>query len=642
MKATEKQDLQKRSFRIGGMFCINCQNTIEKELKNTVGVKNAAINYNTGFAAVTYDTAEISLEKISVIIENLGYKTLEVKGKAVLPDKTVLQIIGTLVIIIALFILMRTFTTSRLTAVFPLAKEGMSYGMLLVIGLLTSVHCIAMCGGINLSQTLRSNGKRGAGSGERETENRGITPVVTYSLLLPGILYNSGRLISYTAVGILVGALGSVITVSGRFQGALQIAAGVFMLIMGINMLGLFPALMRLIPQMPKIFAEKTDRMRTGRGPLIVGLLNGFMPCGPLQAMQVYALSTGSPVLGGISMFLFCIGTIPLMFALGAASSVLSGAKGQAFSRRVMRIGAILVAALGLVMFSNGWSLSGFTSPLDKTASYKSASAADRNAPQTRRQVQTGGNTSVSVIQNGVQIVNSTLQPNRYPAITVQQGIPVRWTIDAPSGSINGCNNRMIIREYGIQHTFKQGDNMIEFTPVKSGRFRYSCWMAMIHGSITVLAEGESAADVGKQDTTPKLAGIRISTDTIAVAQISDSVQTVTIRLGDEGFEPSIVVMQKRLPALWTISIDSLVTGGSGIVFPAYYAIIETEQGENQLRLVPSEDFEFYAAGSVFFGFVKVVDDITRVDIEAVKVEVSNFKTLIYPEAYFEAAYGGN
>jgi len=313
------------------------------------------------------------------------------------------------------------------------------------------------------------------------------------------------------------------------------------------------------------------------------------------------------------------------MFALGAASSALSGAKGRAFSRRVMQIGAILVAALGLVMFSSGWNLSGFAGLFDKAVSVKSASA------------QNGAGVFIPVIQDGVQIIDSTLQPNRYPAITVQRGIPVRWTINAPPGSINGCNNRMIIREYGIQHTFKQGGNLIEFTPEKTGKFRYSCWMDMIHSTITVIAEGESAAQ--ETNTAPKSAGVRIPTDSIAVAQIADNVQMVTIRLGDEGFEPAVVVMQRRLPALWTIIIDSIDPGNSSILFPAYYAVIETEQGENSIQLIPREDFEFYTADSVFYGYVKVVNDITRVDIEAVKAEAANFETLIYPEAYFDGGY---
>jgi len=637
MDSPEKQDLQKLSFRIGGMTCANCQNRIEKKLKETPGVYDAKVDYNTGAAGITYDAAKTSFEKISATIESLGYKTL---GNN---KNTVTQIIGTLVIILALFMLLRSFGSSKLAAAFPLAREGMSYGMLLVIGLLTSVHCIAMCGGINLSQTLKGtgNGEQGTGgyplkdeldSFTQRSQTKAPIPIQSpfpspYSLFLPSVLYNGGRLVSYTAIGFLVGALGSAITLSGHFRGAVQLAAGVFMLIMGINMLGLFPALRRLSPRMPKIFSAKIDGRKTGRGPLVVGLLNGLMPCGPLQAMQLYALSTGSPVRGGVSMFLFCTGTIPLMFALGAASSALSGAKGKAFSRRVMQVGALLVAAMGLVMFSNGWSLSGLPNPLNRMASSKSVSAQDS----------TGA--FIPNVQNGVQVVNSTLMPGRYPAITVQQGIPVRWIINAPPGSITGCNNRMIIREYGIQYTFKQGDNIIEFTPEKAGRFSYSCWMAMIKSTITVLAEGESAADLREPDITPKPAGVQIPTDTIAVAQIADNAQTVTIRLGGEGFEPAVVVMQRRLPSLWTIFVEST---NSGIIFPAYYTGINTTQGDNQLRLVPDEDFEFYTANSgsadsAFYGYVKVVDNIARVDIEAVKAEVNSFETLVYPEAYFEA-----
>jgi sulfite exporter TauE/SafE len=470
MESVEKQGLLERSFRVGGMTCVNCQNRIEKKLKDTAGVKAVKVNFKTEEASVTYDTAQTSFEDISAVIEKLGYQTQEVNAK-----NQILRIIGTLVIILALFILIQKFGTSKIAASFPLAKEGMSYAMLLIIGLLTGVHCIAMCGGINLSQTLRVE----LGVGSREWKSEESAPTGTYSLLLPSLLYNGGRLVSYTAVGILVGALGSVITLSGRFQGPVQLVAGIFMLIMGINMLGLFPALRKLSPRMPKIFEGKTN----GRGPLVIGFLNGFMPCGPLQAMQLYALSTGSPVRGGISMFLFCAGTIPLMFALGAVSSALSnatsGVNGRTFSRRVTQAGAILVAALGLVMFSNGWSLSGVK---DKAASSKSAPAQSQAAPGAA-----GSGPPMPAIKNGEQIVNSTLKPNRYPAITVQQGIPVRWTIKAPPGSITGCNNSMIIREYNIQYTFQDGDNVIKFTPAKTGRFRYSCWMGMIQSTITVL-----------------------------------------------------------------------------------------------------------------------------------------------------------
>jgi sulfite exporter TauE/SafE len=348
----------------------------------------------------------------------------------------------------------------------------MGYGMLFVIGLLTSVHCIAMCGGINLSQSLVGT------NDPRSSPSSFLTP----NSLLPGVLYNAGRLVSYTVVGIAVGALGSVIVVSDLFRNIVLLLAGLLMVIMGINMLGLFPGLRRFTPRLPQFLTKKIDGQKAGRGPLVIGFLNGFMPCGPLQAMQLYALSTGSPIRGGISMFLFCAGTIPLMFALGAAGGILSGAKGRAFSQRAIQVGAILVAAMGVVMFTNGLSGSGFSGPLNQVVS---------GSPASTRPESGAGN---SVTRNDVQIINSTLLPNRYPSIMVQQGIPVRWIINAPQNSITGCNYRFVIREYGIVHTFTPGNNVIEFTPENAGRFTYSCWMGMIFGTINVSAAAEDAS----------------------------------------------------------------------------------------------------------------------------------------------------
>ena len=636
----------KITIRIGGMTCVNCQNRIEKKLKSLAGIQDASVDYAAATAQVTYDEAAVSPGAIAAAIESLGYTTTQTEQTG----KTALHIAGTVVIILALASLLQMFGTSSLAASFPLAEAGMGYGMLLVIGLLTSVHCIAMCGGINLSQSLGGVNREKTEVNDsgvnhdnkqvnREIINHGVSrnnddvrmknSVLRRDFLLlkllPGVLYNGGRLISYTAVGVVVGALGSVIAVSDHFRNMILLLAGLFMVIMGINMLGLFPALRRFTqglvkPSLPQFLTHKISGHKAGRGPLVIGFLNGFMPCGPLQAMQLYALSTGSPVKGGVSMFLFCLGTIPLMFALGAAGGILSGVKGAAFSRRAMQTGAVLVAAMGVVMLTNGLSGAGFTRPLNRAPTAAAGGAFE------------------PVIQNGVQIVNSTLLPNRYPAITVQQGIPVRWTINAPQGSINGCNNRFVIREYGIQHTFKPGDNVIEFTPAKAGRFTYSCWMSMIHSTITVLAPGESVADFKEPDRTPKPAGVAIPVDALAIAQIEDGgkYQSVEIALTDDGFEPAIVVAQRGLPVLWTINVNSLDPGNGSIIFPAYFSRLETDQGANPIQLIPTTDFDFSTEDNVFYGYVKIVNDITNVDIDAVKAEVENHETLIYPDAYFE------
>jgi len=441
-------NVKTKKLRIGGMTCVNCQNTIQKKLRNTAGIKKAEVSYNGGTAVITYDTDIISLGDITAVIKRLGYDVLN----RTQPTTNSRRTMGLLIIILSVYILIQQFGILNLLVPSQLAETNMGYGMMFVIGLITSVHCVAMCGGINLSQCIPQNGTIKEGS--------------RFSSLRPAFLYNLGRVISYTIVGFIVGALGSAITFSNTAQGGLKLVAGVFMVIMGINMLGIFPWLRRLNPRMPKIFANKINAEKVkSRSSFIVGMLNGLMPCGPLQAMQIYALSTGSPIAGALSMFLFSLGTVPLMFGLGVLSTVLS----KKFTKKVMTVGAVFVVVLGLSMFSQGWSLAGFI-----------------DLPFISGTSNNEGSESSVIVKDGVQVINSTLSPGSYPSITVQAGMPVKWVIDAPKGSINGCNYKLYINEYGIEHQFKSGENIIEFTPTKSGTFNYSCWMGMIRGTIAV------------------------------------------------------------------------------------------------------------------------------------------------------------
>ncbi|MDR1899029.1 MAG: sulfite exporter TauE/SafE family protein, partial [Treponema sp.] len=579
------------TIRIGGMTCVSCQNRIEKKLKNTTGIEDARVNFNTGTATVTYNASIITLHEIANTIEKLDYRVLDEDHR-----ESKIRAAGILVIILALYMLLRQFGFGALTGAFPLAEAGMGYGMLFIIGLVTSVHCVAMCGGINLSQCIPAGTRLVPADLGVEAPRTGGAK--RFRVLLPSIFYNAGRIVSYTLVGAIVGALGSAVTVTGATQGIVQLAAGIFMIIMGINMLGIFPGLRRFTLRMPGIFARKIDAGREhAKNPLFVGLLNGLMPCGPLQAMQLYALSTGSPVRGAVSMLLFSLGTVPLMFGVGALGSVLSDtARGRSFSSRVTQIGAVLVTVLGLAMFSNGWSLGGFSGLLSPLAGLFNAPAPPA-APAFE-----------PVIVDGTQLVNSTLSPGRYPAITVREGIPVKWTINVPQGSVNGCNNRMIIREYGIEHRFETGENVIEFMPERTGRFPYSCWMGMIRSSITVVAEDTAFASVDDSaELAPVPAGVDIPVDDIAIAEINGGRQRVRLELGDDGFKPSVVVMQRSLETDWVIGNDSLDEGNGTLIFPYYYARLPVKNGDNTIRLRPSEDFEFSTVDYVYYGYVKVV-----------------------------------
>ncbi|GHU13129.1 hypothetical protein FACS1894161_2770 [Spirochaetia bacterium] len=97
-------------------------------------------------------------------------------------------------------------------------------------------------------------------------------------------------------------------------------------------------------------------------------------------------------------------------------------------------------------------------------------------------------------------------------------------------------------------------------------------------------------------------------------------------------------MLQRRVPTVWTINNNSLDPGNSRLIFPAYYQQLDMEQGDNIIQLMPIDDFDFSTGDSVFYGYVKVVDDLNNVDTEVIKEEVGNFETQIYPDAYFEAA----
>ena len=189
-------------------------------------------------------------------------------------------------------------------------------------------------------------------------------------------------------------------------------------------------------------------------------------------------------------MLAFSLGTVPLMLGFGSVFSLL----GKKYTRQIMRIGAVFVAVMGLALISQGGSLSGLA-PAVRTESVATTSeSVNKESTENVTEIveEPSADSTQTVIEgvqieDGVQIVNSTLTRGRYPEITVQAGVPVRWHIDAPQGTLNGCNAMMVIPDYGIQYAFNYGDNVIEFTPEKAGLVSYSCWMGMVYGSINVI-----------------------------------------------------------------------------------------------------------------------------------------------------------
>ena len=446
--------LKQEQLYIKGMTCINCQNRVEDALKKMAGVTDVWVSYEEGIASVSYQTEKTTTEELVRVIEALGY---EVSFKRDSKGKVVLRTIGQLNFIVCLFFLLQKSGILNRLSPSSLADAGMGYGMLFIIGLITSIHCIAMCGGINLSQTLQK-------TADKE---------ISRTMFKNTFVYNTGRVISYTIIGGILGAVGGLagmgtgLQSSSLFQGILKLTAGLLMVLMGMNMLEIFPRRLKLYLRLPAFIRRKTGKSRT---PFLVGLCNGLMPCGPLQSMQIVALASGNAFVGALSMFCFSLGTVPLMLGFGFIFSSL----GKRFTKQVLKFGAVLVVVLGLSMISQGSALSGIDSKV----------AGVFSKPKETEEVQAKLNETVE--KDGVQYVSSVLESGKYPDITIKAGEPVVWEIEADKGSINGCNYKILLQDFDMEYTFSEGENVIEFTPEKEGVYTYSCWMGMITGKIYV------------------------------------------------------------------------------------------------------------------------------------------------------------
>lgn len=423
--------------KIEGIHCSHCIETITNELLKDPNIKNVKIKKN--IATITYED-NLSNTKIIKTLKSIGYftkdayisdnhKDLETKIKL----KEFILILGS---ILLLGLSIEKICGYNIFNVIPTIDTNITYGMLFVTGLLTSIHCISMCGAINLIAFVEKN----------NTSKRKI--------LLNSGLYNLGRVISYTILGGIVGALGSVFKISSTISGFIILICAIVMLLISLNMLGLIDF------HLPKISFFKKRKL--SKNAFLIGLLNGFMPCGPLQAMQVYALATGSFFKGALSMFLFSLGTVPLMLGLGLFYNLFQGRKKILLNK----IAATLIMILSITMLNRGLlSLNIDLSSLLNNSTYE-----------------------VATLNDDYQLIEFNLSYNSYQDIQVKKDIPVKIIIHVEEKYLTGCNNEIIIPEFNINKKLEVGDNIIEFIPTKTGVFTYTCWMQMLKNNIKVVS----------------------------------------------------------------------------------------------------------------------------------------------------------
>ena len=466
---------------VDGMTCGACESRITKALLALPGVRSAEALVQGGQVTIEYDEDQIDLSTITHAIEKTGYP---IRRKHA--SETAIAV-GIGLLLVAAYLIA---SVSGVFSSIPKIDETVGYAMLFVIGLFTSIHCVAMCSGIALSQSVGIHGPAPAANAASMGER--------LRRLRPGFLYNTGRIMSYTAIGAAVGALGSAFNFLPVSKGIIAAIAGSFMIVLALKMLGViraFPRIGKVIPSpLRKTGAAISERLQRG-GPFAIGILNGLMPCGPLQTMQLYALGTGSALSGALSMFIFSLGTVPLMLLFGLTATLLP----RRLVPIMVRASAILVMFLGVATFARAATLAGIALPTMQSSSpaiLVSTSNAG-NGFGGRNTVEAG--LIKATVSAGKQTVLTEFKNGQYVPFAVRSGIPLTWTIRISAGDLDGCNNTLVIPAYKIKKELVPGDNVIEFTPTNTGRIAYSCWMGMIRSSITVtedLGDDSSFADL--------------------------------------------------------------------------------------------------------------------------------------------------
>lgn len=423
------------TWKIRGMHCVHCEQAVVRAVSSLSGLEQPRADYRSSTLTALWDSERLPLANLRQALQAEGY---DIQSGGWLRE--LLSLLAALALCAALYGLFSISGLAAFFSRFPLAREGMSLGAVFVVGLMTSVHCVAMCGGINLSQSSHA-AQRGQG------------------VMRSNLLYNLGRVLSYTALGCLIGALGAIFKPNRFLQAAIQALAALFMIIMALNLTGAFTLLQRFSIHLPRGLFHRAAKK--SRASLFIGLANGLMPCGPLQAMQLFALSQGSWIMGGLSMLCFSLGTVPLMLGFG----LLSGRLNQRFARGMQWISALLVLVMGMSMLSNGLGLAGVATLQDTAQDACAVVSPDASC----------------------QSIATELDWGTYPSFTVRAGIPVVWTLHAEEEKLIGCNNELLIPAFNLDVRLHPGDNVISFTPEEVGTIPYSCWMGMIRAVITVV-----------------------------------------------------------------------------------------------------------------------------------------------------------
>lgn len=298
---------------------------------------------------------------------------------------------------------------------------------------------------------------------------------------LPVTMFLGAKLISHVVLGFMLGALGSVISLSLSVRLTFQIVTALFMFATAMNLLNVHPIFRYVVLQPPRFLQRLVRNTTKGKAlftPALLGLLTVFVPCGITQAMEVLAISIGNPISGALIMGAFVLGTSPLFALVGVATAKLSELWQKTFLR---------VAAFALILMAL-YGINGVVTVLDLPFSMQrigQAISSIGEPPDLYANQNTG---NIAQTENGKQQVKIFITNRGYspPQLWVKAGTPVELTLQ--SNDTYSCATSFTLKKFNIFEQLEPSDQKtLAFTPTEKGDFVYSCSMGMYTGVLHVL-----------------------------------------------------------------------------------------------------------------------------------------------------------
>jgi sulfite exporter TauE/SafE len=286
----------------------------------------------------------------------------------------------------------------------------------------------------------------------------------------PILWFLGAKLAAYTALGAALGALGQLAQPSVTLRVVIQAATAVLMIATALHFLGVHPIFRYAIIQPPRFLTRRISATARGTSaftPALLGAMTIFLPCGVTQAMQLVAINSGSPAIGGATLAVFVLGTSPLFFSLGYFATRLN----DALHARFLKLAA--VAILGVALFSLDGALRLGGSPV----TFAAAKEALLSSPPP---------VVATAAADGVQEARILVSSGGYSPARVQisAGEPAR-VVFASDGAA-GCALALVFE--GQQMILPQtGETPIDLPPQQPGEIDYTCAMGMYGGRIEVV-----------------------------------------------------------------------------------------------------------------------------------------------------------